>query len=30
MATLPPMQLAYDQEVDVLHLSVGDPRPAIS
>lgn len=24
------MQLAYDQEADVLYLSVGDPRPAIS
>lgn len=24
------MQLAYDQEGDVLYLSIGDPRPAIS
>ena len=24
------MQLAYDQEADVLYLSVGDPRLAIS
>lgn len=24
------MQLAYDQEADVLYLSVGEPRPAIS
>lgn len=24
------MQLAYDREADVLYLSVGDPRPAIS
>lgn len=24
------MQIAYDQETDVLYLSVGEPRPAIS
>ncbi|MBZ0316059.1 MAG: DUF2283 domain-containing protein [Anaerolineae bacterium] len=24
------MQLAYDREADVLYLSVGNPRPAIS
>lgn len=24
------MQLAYDREADVLYLSIGDPRPAIS
>ena len=24
------MQLAYDREADVLYLSVGDPRPAVS
>ena len=24
------MQLAYDQEADVLYVSIGDPRPAIS
>jgi uncharacterized protein YuzE len=24
------MQLAYDREADVLYLSVGEPRPAIS
>jgi uncharacterized protein YuzE len=24
------MQLAYDHEADVLYLSIGDPRPAIS
>jgi uncharacterized protein YuzE len=24
------MQLMYDQEADVLYLSVGEPRPAIS
>jgi uncharacterized protein YuzE len=24
------MQIAYDREADVLYLSVGDPRPAVS
>ncbi|MBX3066807.1 MAG: DUF2283 domain-containing protein [Anaerolineae bacterium] len=24
------MQVAYDKEADVLYLSVGDPRPAVS
>lgn len=24
------MQLAYDQAADVLYVSIGDPRPAIS
>jgi len=24
------MQLAYDREADVLYLSIGEPRPAIS
>jgi uncharacterized protein YuzE len=24
------MQLAYDREADVLYLSVGEPRPALS
>ena len=24
------MQIAYDQESDILYLSVGEPRPAIS
>jgi len=24
------MQLAYDREADVLYLSIGEPRPAVS